>query len=106
MTAAIILCSIAATNLIWTIIITVVSDNAAWLFSLILSFTLSVFGLAAISNSPTNSDIKKGKAYYVEQNHIEVLNGDTVNTYKTYSIEWKTSLDKKLKNYEMDRSLE
>lgn len=100
MTAALILFSIAATNLIWSIIITVVSNHGEWLFSFILSFILGVFGLAAISNNPTHSDVKKGKAYYVEQNHIEVLNGDTVNTYKTYSIEWKRSLDEKLKNYE------
>ena len=37
---------------------------------------------------PTNKDVKEGKAHYVEQNNIEIVNGDTINNYKTYKIEW------------------
>lgn len=94
MIAALILFSIAATNLIWCIITAFATKYEEWLFSLILSGVLSIIGVATILEAPTDSDVKKGDAYYVEQNHIEVLNGDTVNTYKTYSIEWKKSLDK------------
>lgn len=89
MITASILFSIAAINLIWTIIIAFVSRNPFWLLSIIISFCLSIIAIAAMSNTPTDSNVKKGNAYYVEQNHIEVLNGDTINTYKTYSIEWK-----------------
>ena len=98
MITAYILFTIAATNLIWCFIILTVSREPLWLITLILSFVFSVFGIAKISQTPTNSDVKKGKAYYIEQNHIEVLNGDTVNTYKTYSIEWNTYLNKKQSN--------
>lgn len=88
MIAAIILFSIAATNLIWSIIITVVSEKAEWILCLILSGVLSMIGAITMFDTPTDSDVRKGNAYYVEQNHIEVLNGDTVNTYKTYEIIW------------------
>ena len=91
MIAALILFSIAATNLIWCIITAVATKDEEWLFSLILSGVLSIIGVATILESPTDTDVKTGNAYYVEQNHIEVLNGDTVNTYKTYSIEWNKS---------------
>lgn len=93
MIAAFILFSIAATSFIWSIIITVVSHKVEWLFTLILSFTLCVFGIAQISLTPTISDVRKGKANYIEQNHIEILNGDTINTYKTYSLEWNKQLN-------------
>lgn len=88
MITASILFSIAAITLIWTIIITAVSHKGEWLFTLILSFMLAIIGIAQISLTPTDSDVRKGKANYIEKNHIEVLNGDTINTYKTYSIEW------------------
>lgn len=90
MIAALILFSIAATNLIWSIIITAfATKKAEWLLSLLLTVFLSMVGVITIFDTPTDSDVRKGKAYYVEQNHIEILNGDTVNTYKTYSMEWK-----------------
>lgn len=89
MIAALILFSIAATNLIWGIITTFTTKEGEWLLSLILTVVLSMVGVITIFDTPTDSDIRKGKAHYVEQNHIEVLNGDTINTYKTYSLEWK-----------------
>lgn len=88
MIAALILFSIAATNLIWSIITTFVTEKRGWLLGLILSVFLSIIGVVTILEAPTNSDVKEGKAYYVEQNHVEVLNGDTVNNYKTYEIIW------------------
>ena len=42
----------------------------------------------ARDSTPTNKDVKNGKAYYVEQNHVEIVNGDTINNYKTYEIVW------------------
>jgi hypothetical protein len=88
MIAALILFSIAATNLIWCIITAVATKDEAWLFSLILSGVLSIIGVATILEAPTDTDVKNGKAHYVEQNHIEVVNGDTINNYKTYEIVW------------------
>lgn len=88
MITSLILFSIAVINLIWCIIITVTTGDEEWLFSLILSGFLSIIGVATIFDVPTDSDVKKGKAYYVEQNHVEVVNGDTINNYKTYEIVW------------------
>lgn len=88
MTTALILFSIAATNLIWSIITTFVTEKGGWLLGLILSVFLSIIGVVTILEVPTNSDVKEGKAYYVEQNHVEVVNGDTINNYKTYQIVW------------------
>jgi hypothetical protein len=88
MIAALILFSIAATNLIWGIITAFATKEAEWLLCLILTVVLSMVGVITIFDTPTDSNVKKGEAYYVEQNHVEVLNGDTVNTYKTYEIIW------------------
>lgn len=88
MIAALILFSIAVINLIWCIITTFVTEKGGWLLGLILSVFLSIIGVVTILEAPTNSDVRKGNAYYVEQNHIEVVNGDTINNYKTYEIVW------------------
>jgi hypothetical protein len=47
-----------------------------------------IFGFAVSSTTPTVRNVREGTAHYVEQTHIEILNGDTVNNYKTYQIEW------------------
>lgn len=88
MIAAMILFSIAGTTLLWSIIISSVTDNEYWLLALILTGVCSFIGIGISFETPTNADVRKGKAHYVEQNHIEVVNGDTVNNYKTYQIEW------------------
>lgn len=88
MIAALILFSIAATNLIWGIITAFATKEAEWLLCIILTVILSMVGVITIFDTPTDSDVKKGKAYYVEQNHVEVVNGDTINNYKTYEIVW------------------
>jgi hypothetical protein len=88
MIATMILFSIAGTTLLWSIITSSVTDNENWLLALIITLICSFAGVGILYNTPTNKDVKKGKAHYVEQNHIEVVNGDTINTYKTYQIEW------------------
>lgn len=88
MIAALILFSIAATNLIWGIITAFATKEEGWLFCLLLTVLLSMVGVITIFDTPTDSDVRKGNAHYVEQAHIEVLNGDTINTYKTYEIIW------------------
>ena len=88
MIAATILFSIAGTLAICGIIFTCVSDVAEWMLTLLISAVLSVFGLAAFFTTPRPLNVREGTAHYVEQNHIEVVNGDTVNNYKTYKIVW------------------
>ena len=88
MIAAIILFSIAGTLAICGIIFTCVSNNAEWMFTLLISAILVIFGLAAFFTTPRPLNVREGTAHYVEQNHIETVNGDTVNNYKTYQIVW------------------
>ena len=88
MIAAMILFSIAGTTLLWSIIVSSVTDNEHWLLALIISGVCGFAGTGILWEIPTNNHVKNGAAHYVEQNHIEVVNGDTVNNYKTYQIEW------------------
>lgn len=88
MIAAMILFSVAGTTLIWSIIISSVTNNENWCLALIITLICSFAGVGVLCDTPTNKDVQKGKAHYIEQNHIEVLNGDTINTYKTYQIVW------------------
>lgn len=88
MIAAMILFSIAGTLAICGIIFTCVSGVTEWMFTLLISAVLNAFGLAAFFTTPRPLNVREGTAHYVEQNHIEVVNGDTVNNYKTYQIEW------------------
>lgn len=88
MIAAIILFSIAGTLAICGLIFTYVSGNAKWMFTLLLSVVLVIFGISAFFTTPRPSNVREGTAHYVEQNHIEIVNGDTVNNYKTYQIVW------------------
>ena len=89
MIAAIVLFSIVGTTLLW-IIVSGVTDNGHWFIGpgLIMSGILSFIGTAILCTTPTNNDVREGEAHYVEQNHIEVINGDTINNYKIYKIEW------------------
>lgn len=54
----------------------------------VVSIVFGVCGVASLDLTPTNMDVREGEAHYIEQNHVEVVNGDTVNVYKTYQIEW------------------
>ena len=89
MIVATILFSIAGTLAVCGIIFYYLADTITWMCaSVFLSFVFMIFGFAISSTTPTVRDVREGTAYYVEQTHIEILNGDTVNNYKTYEIVW------------------
>ena len=85
---AIILFGLSILLIIIGITLAIHTKVVEYLFLLLFAFIFFVIGLAVQYPIPTNKDVKEGKAYYVEQNHIEVINGDTVNNYKTYHIIW------------------
>jgi hypothetical protein len=88
MIAAMILFTIAIGIAVWCITVSSITKLYLWLLFLIFSAYCVAIGIVTIDSIPTNNDVKEGKAQYVEQNHIEVVNGDTVNNYKTYQIVW------------------
>jgi hypothetical protein len=88
MIAAMILFPIAVGIAVWCITVSSITEEAIWLLFLIFAGYCIIGGIISIDSTPTNKDVKEGKAHYIEQNHTEVVNGDTVNTYKTYRIEW------------------
>lgn len=83
-----ILFTIAIGMAVWCITMSSMTKEGEWLLFLIFTFVSATGGAIVLDLTPTNKDVRKGKAHYVEQNHIEVVNGDTVNNYKTYQIEW------------------
>lgn len=87
-TGAIILFGLAIVLAIMGIILAIYTKTPEYLFFIGFSIILYTIGLAVPDPIPTDYDVKNGKAYYIEQNHIEVINGDTINNYKTYKIEW------------------
>jgi hypothetical protein len=88
MIAAMILFTIAIGMAVWCITVSSMTKSEMWLLFLIFSLFCALGGIAAIDVTPTNTDVRKGRAHYVEQNHVEIANGDTVNNYKTYEIVW------------------
>ena len=88
MIAAIILFTLAIAIAVWSITVSSITKLYIWLLFLIPSVYCAIIGIATIDQTPTNNDVKEGKAHYVEQNHVEIVNGDTVNNYKTYEIVW------------------
>lgn len=88
MIGAFILFSIAIALAVWSITMSITTKSVIWLLVLIFSWLCIIGGIVAIDLTPTNKDVKEGTAHYIEQNHIEVLNGDTINIYKTYEIIW------------------
>ena len=88
MITATILFSIAIIIAVWCITVSITTELEMWLFFLILSIFCMVGGIAVVDSTPTNKDVREGEAHYIEQNHIEVVNDDTINTYKTYQIVW------------------
>lgn len=88
MIAAMILFSIAIGIAVWCITVSSITKAYMWLLLLIPSVYCIAIGVVTIDSIPTNKDVRERRAHYVEQNHIEVVNGDTINTYKTYKIEW------------------
>lgn len=73
---------------VWCITVSSITKEGEWLLFLIFTFVSVIGGVVVLDSIPTNNDVRDGKAHYVEQNHIEVVNGDTVNNYKTYQIQW------------------
>lgn len=88
MIAAMILFTIAIGVAVWCITMISTTKERVWSLFLIFSVFCIMTGIAVICSIPTNKDVREGKAHYIEQNHIEVVNGDTVNNYKTYEIVW------------------
>ena len=88
MIAAMILFTIAIGIAVWCITVSSITEEAIWLLSLIFAGFCVMSGVITLDLTPTNKDVRKGEAHYIEQNHIELLNGDTINTYKTYEIVW------------------
>lgn len=89
MIAAAILLSIAGTTLLWSIIVGMVTDNGHFLGTgLVMTGVLCFVGIAILFTTPTNEDVRRGEAHYIEQNHIEIVNNDTVLNYTTYEIQW------------------
>ena len=88
MIAAMILFTIAIGIAVWCITVSSMTKEGEWLLFLIFAVVGASGGAVALDLTPTNKDVRKGEAHYIEQNHIEVLNGDTVNNYKTYQIVW------------------
>ena len=73
---------------VWSITVSSLTKQCDWLVFLIFTLVGVAGGIVVLDSIPTNKDVRDGKAYYVEQNHIEIVNGDTVTNYKTYQIEW------------------
>jgi hypothetical protein len=88
MIAATILFSIAVVIAVWCITMNSFTKSGMWLLFLICSWFCIMGGVMAIDTTPSNKDVREGEAHYIEQNHIEIVNGDTVNNYKTYQIVW------------------
>lgn len=88
MIVAMILFSIAIGIAVWCITASSITNEPMWLLFLIFTGFCIIGGGITLDSIPTNNDVKKGKAHYIEQTHIEIVNGDTINTYKTYQIEW------------------
>ena len=87
-TGAIILFILAIVLVILGITLAIYRGTSAYLSFICFAFVPCVIGVVLQNTTPTDVDVKEGTAHYVEQNHIEVVNGDTINNYKTYKIEW------------------
>ena len=88
MIVAMILFSIAIGIAVWCITVSSITKDAIWLLFLIFTGFCIIGGGIVLDSTPTDKDVREGEAHYIEQNHIEVVNGDTINIYKTYKIEW------------------
>lgn len=88
MIVAMILFSAALAIAVWCITMSSTTEERIWIIFLILSGFCILAGLIIMHSIPTNKNVKEGRARYVEQNHIEIVNGDTIDNYKTYQIEW------------------
>lgn len=83
-----ILFPIAVGLAVWSITVSSITKSDIWLIFLIFTVFCIIGGLIALDSTPTNTDVRKGRAHYIEQNHVEIVNGDTINNYRTYKIVW------------------
>ena len=88
MIAPMILFTIAIGIAVWCITVSSMTREGEWLIFLVFASLCVIGGILVLYSVPTNKDVREGEAHYIEQNHIELLNGDTINTYKTYQIVW------------------
>lgn len=88
MIVAMILFPIAVGIAVWCITVSSIANEPIWLLFLIFSLFCVMGGGIALDLTPTTKAVKEGRAHYVEQNHVEIVNGDTINNYKTYEIVW------------------
>ena len=89
MIAATILLSLAAAILIGCIVISITNNKYNLLgLGLVMTGIFSFVSICILCVTPTNKDVSEGKAHYIEQSHIKIVNGDTINNYKTYEIVW------------------
>jgi hypothetical protein len=88
MILAMILFTLAIGVAVWSITVVSTTKESVWSLFLIFSVFCIMTGVAVMVSIPTNKDVREGEAHYIEQNHIEIVNGDTVNNYKTYEIIW------------------
>ena len=83
-----ILFPIAVGIAVWCITVSSITKEPIWLLFLIFAWFCIMGGVIALDSTPTNKDVREGRAHYVEQNHVEIVNGDTINNYKTYQAVW------------------
>ena len=88
MIVAMILFPIAVGIAVWYITVSSITNEPIWLLFLTFSLLCVMGGTIILESIPTTKDVRKGEAHYIEQNHVEVVNGDTINNYKTYEILW------------------
>jgi hypothetical protein len=88
MILAMILFTLAIGVAVWSITMISTTKESDWSLFLLFSVFCVIAGVATMGLIPTNKDVREGEAHYIEQSHIEIVNGDTVNNYKTYKIEW------------------
>lgn len=88
MIVATILFALAIGISVWSITVSSTTKSEIWLLFLIFTVFCLIGGLIALDLTPTNKDVRKGNAHYVEQTHVEIVDGDTINNYKTYEIVW------------------
>ena len=88
-TAGIVFLSLGILFVLIPVIISLVKHDTTYMFLSIISIVS--FALFPIMNypEPTKSDVKDGKAIYVEEVNVGLdANGDTLYNYSTYRLEW------------------
>lgn len=88
-TAGIVFLSLSILCLVIPGIISIIKHDIAYMFISIASIVCFAFFLISNYPYPTVSDLKDGKAIYIEEVTVGLnANGDTLYNYSTYSLEW------------------